>query len=135
MPRPVHFDMTAEDPTRAVQFYGNVFGWTFQKWDGPMDYWLITTGTDGPGIDGGLSGVMFAATIIPGMPNSDGNTNPLPRPASTTGRPKRDSSCSEWHPSQSITRSKRYFPRAIRSGVISTRIDDGAAMAGLRKYK
>jgi len=55
MPRPVHFDMSAEDPERAVQFYGDVFGWTFQKWDGPMDYWMVTTGTDGIGINGGLS--------------------------------------------------------------------------------
>lgn len=55
MPRPVHFDINAEDPARAVQFYGDVFGWTFQKWDGPMDYWMITTGKGGLGIDGGLS--------------------------------------------------------------------------------
>jgi predicted enzyme related to lactoylglutathione lyase len=47
--------MSAEDPARAEKFYGDIFGWTFQKWDGPMDYWLVTTGTDGMGIDGGLS--------------------------------------------------------------------------------
>jgi predicted enzyme related to lactoylglutathione lyase len=58
MPRPVHFDLTAENPERAVAFYGDVFGWQFQKWDGggPFEYWLITTGQNGePGIDGGLS--------------------------------------------------------------------------------
>jgi predicted enzyme related to lactoylglutathione lyase len=56
MPRPVHFDISAENPERAVKFYGDVFGWTFQKWDGPMDYWLVTTGANGElGIDGGLS--------------------------------------------------------------------------------
>jgi predicted enzyme related to lactoylglutathione lyase len=55
MPRPIHFDMTAEEPERAVRFYGDVFGWQFHKWDGPMDYWLITTGKDDPGIDGGLA--------------------------------------------------------------------------------
>ena len=56
MPRPVHFDITAEDPERATKFYGDVFGWQFQKWDGPMDYWLVSTGQNGePGIDGGLS--------------------------------------------------------------------------------
>lgn len=55
MQRPVHFDMSAEDPTRAAQFYGDVFGWKFQKWEGPMDYWMITTGTDDIGINGGLS--------------------------------------------------------------------------------
>jgi predicted enzyme related to lactoylglutathione lyase len=47
--------MTADDPERAVKFYGDVFGWTFQKWDGPMEYWMISTGPgQQPGIDGGL---------------------------------------------------------------------------------
>jgi hypothetical protein len=53
--RPVHFDMTAEDPERMTEFYSKVFGWTFQKWDGPMDYWMATTGPEGtPGINGGV---------------------------------------------------------------------------------
>lgn len=53
--RPVHFEIHAEQPDRAVRFYTHVFGWTFQKWDGPMPYWLITTGPDTErGINGGL---------------------------------------------------------------------------------
>jgi predicted enzyme related to lactoylglutathione lyase len=56
MPRPIHFDISADDPERAVAFYGNVFGWKFDKWDGPMEYWMVQTGENGePGIDGGLS--------------------------------------------------------------------------------
>ena len=55
MPRPVHFEIPAESPERAMQFYSNVFGWKFQKWEGPVDYWLIMTGDKSePGIDGGL---------------------------------------------------------------------------------
>ena len=55
MPRPVHFEISAENPERATTFYGKVFGWSFNKWDGPMPYWLATTGPDGePGINGGL---------------------------------------------------------------------------------
>lgn len=55
MPRVVHFEIHAADPERAVKFYEKVFGWTFQKWEGPMEYWLITTGPDDqPGINGGL---------------------------------------------------------------------------------
>ena len=55
MPRPIHFEIPADDPERARKFYGDIFGWTFQKWDGPMPYWLVTTGQNGePGIDGGL---------------------------------------------------------------------------------
>ena len=43
MPRPIHFEIPAEDPQRAIGF-SVVFGWKFNKWDGPMDYWLISTG-------------------------------------------------------------------------------------------
>jgi predicted enzyme related to lactoylglutathione lyase len=32
-----------------------VFGWKFNKWGGPVEYWLITTGEpEEPGINGGL---------------------------------------------------------------------------------
>jgi predicted enzyme related to lactoylglutathione lyase len=54
MNRVVHFDILAEKPEQLVDFYGKVFGWTFSKWDGPMDYWMIMTG-EGDGIDGGLA--------------------------------------------------------------------------------
>jgi predicted enzyme related to lactoylglutathione lyase len=55
MPRVVHFEIYAEDPERAVRFYREVLGWQFQKWDGPVDYWLISTGpAEQPGINGGL---------------------------------------------------------------------------------
>ena len=56
MARVVHFDIEADDPERAIAFYSEVFGWEFDKWDGPMDYWLISTGDpESPGIDGGLA--------------------------------------------------------------------------------
>jgi predicted enzyme related to lactoylglutathione lyase len=51
--RPVHFEIHAADPDRAAAFYAALFGWTFTKWDGPMPYWLIATGT-GTGVDGGM---------------------------------------------------------------------------------
>ena len=55
MPRPVHFEIPAENPERAIEFYSSIFGWTFSKWGGPMEYWLITTGEPAePGINGGL---------------------------------------------------------------------------------
>jgi predicted enzyme related to lactoylglutathione lyase len=56
MLRVVHFDLSAEDVARAIEFYRDVFGWKIEKWEGPIDYWLIKTGdTDAPGIDGGLA--------------------------------------------------------------------------------
>ena len=55
MPRITHFDIPADDPNRAQKFYCEVFDWKFEKWDGPTDYWMATTGTEEPGINGGLS--------------------------------------------------------------------------------
>ena len=53
MPRPVHFEIHAEDAERAKRFYGELFGWTFTPY-GP-DYHLIDTGpADQPGINGGM---------------------------------------------------------------------------------
>ncbi|MFX0075646.1 MAG: VOC family protein [Candidatus Hermodarchaeota archaeon] len=55
MPRLVHFEMNVKDVQKTIKFYEEVFGWQFQKWEGPMDYWLIMTGDESePGIDGGL---------------------------------------------------------------------------------
>jgi uncharacterized protein len=55
MPRPTHFEIPADNPERAIAFYQAIFGWAFQKWEGPTPYWLITTGPDSePGINGGL---------------------------------------------------------------------------------
>jgi predicted enzyme related to lactoylglutathione lyase len=55
MSRVVHFEIHAENPERAIAFYQNLFGWQFQKWDGPMDYWMIVTGNDSErGINGGM---------------------------------------------------------------------------------
>jgi predicted enzyme related to lactoylglutathione lyase len=52
MHRPVHFEIHASDPERAVTFYTTVFGWSFERW-GQRPYWVISTG-HGLGIDGGL---------------------------------------------------------------------------------
>lgn len=55
MGRVVHFEIHAQDPDRAVKFYTAVFGWEIKKWDGPAEYWLVSTGDpQKPGINGGL---------------------------------------------------------------------------------
>ena len=55
MLRVVHFEINADDPERAIKFYSDVFGWKINKWEGPVDYWLVTTGPDDrPGINGGI---------------------------------------------------------------------------------
>ncbi len=56
MSRVVHFEIPADDPERSIKFFETVFGWNFEKWDGPIEYWLVMTGPeDQPGIDGGLA--------------------------------------------------------------------------------
>ncbi|HVP94544.1 MAG TPA: VOC family protein [Methanoregulaceae archaeon] len=55
MPKGIHFDIAADDPEKAVTFYHSVFGWQINKFEGPMDYWLVTAGSQSePGIDGGI---------------------------------------------------------------------------------
>ncbi|MCU1265407.1 MAG: glyoxalase [Acidobacteria bacterium] len=55
MSRVVHFEIHAGNPERAINFYDKLFRWTFQKWEGPMPYWLVITGPDDQrGINGGL---------------------------------------------------------------------------------
>lgn len=63
MARVVHFEIHADDPQRAVRFYQEVFGWQIIKWEGPEDYWLVTTGTDNePGINGAILRRMMPVT-------------------------------------------------------------------------
>lgn len=55
MPRVIHFEITTDDPERAVKFYEDVFGWKTQRWGGEKQtYWLMNTGEEGPGIHGGI---------------------------------------------------------------------------------
>jgi predicted enzyme related to lactoylglutathione lyase len=41
MPKFVHIDIAADDPQRAADFFSKVFGWSAQKLDGPVPYWLL----------------------------------------------------------------------------------------------
>jgi predicted enzyme related to lactoylglutathione lyase len=55
MPKIIHFELNVKNIEKSIRFYETVFGWKFEKWDGPGDYWLITTGDESePGIEGGL---------------------------------------------------------------------------------
>lgn len=56
MPRVIHFEIHADDPERAVDFYRKAFGWEIIKWESPIEYWLVTTGEDEePGINGAIA--------------------------------------------------------------------------------
>jgi len=57
----VHFEIHATEPQRLIDFYSELFGWTFLQF-GSVDYWAIDTGDGainaqaepGHGINGGL---------------------------------------------------------------------------------
>lgn len=54
MNRITHFEFATTDLEKTAQFYRDAFGWEIKKWDGPVDYWLITTGDPNqPGLAGG----------------------------------------------------------------------------------
>ena len=53
--RPSHFEIPVDDPDRAEQFYTQVFGWNFNRYEGaPSYYGMATTGDENPGINGAL---------------------------------------------------------------------------------
>src|SRR5689334_5040410 len=52
--RVVHFEIPSDNPEKAIDFYKNAFGWTFQKF-GDEAYWLAMTGDEKePGINGAV---------------------------------------------------------------------------------
>lgn len=56
--RVIHFEIQADDIDRVSKFYKNVLGWEISPMmpaeEVGMDYWGITTGKSGAGINGGL---------------------------------------------------------------------------------
>ena len=42
--RLVHFEFPAEDAARAREFWSSLFGWTFQSWEGPVEYHMTEAG-------------------------------------------------------------------------------------------
>jgi uncharacterized protein len=64
MSRPVRFEIPNDDPEAAAEFYRTALGWTIASWSGPQDDWLVPTGADGPGIDGGRMPRHFPQPVI-----------------------------------------------------------------------
>jgi uncharacterized protein len=55
MPHVVHFEITADEPQRAIRFYQDVFDWNIQGTEVVEDYWLVDTKPDGQaGINGAI---------------------------------------------------------------------------------
>jgi predicted enzyme related to lactoylglutathione lyase len=58
MPTIVHFEIATDNLSRAKKFYGDVFGWKFEKMGGPMEYEMIRT-TNVKGEDATIGGGMM----------------------------------------------------------------------------
>jgi uncharacterized protein len=69
MPRVIHFELPADDPDRAVGFYQKALGWNIEKWDGPEDYWLVSTGDPG---QEGINGAITRRSAFPVLCNTVG---------------------------------------------------------------
>ncbi|QIK63579.1 VOC family protein [Leucobacter viscericola] len=99
--RPVHFEIHAADPNRAVEFYTTVFGWKIEDWSdfAGMPYFGLLTG-EGMGINGAIiqrmgdnpavGGAVAGAVITMGVESYDeiaeqilaaGGTEALPKQA------------------------------------------------------
>ena len=74
MPRVNHFELPADNPERAIEFYRKVFGWQIQEWGDQHNYWLVKTG-DSPqmGINGAIAKREDtpATTLTIGVENAD----------------------------------------------------------------
>lgn len=52
MPTVVHFEIPADDVSRAQKFYAELFGWEIKEIPN-MDYWFVTTTGEKP-VNGGM---------------------------------------------------------------------------------
>ncbi|HHV22627.1 MAG TPA: VOC family protein [Propionibacterium sp.] len=54
--RPIHFEIHADDVNRAVAFYRDALGWSFEDWSGyaGVPYFGATTGDEALGINGAI---------------------------------------------------------------------------------
>ena len=46
----VHFEIPSGDTARAKEFWGSMFGWEFQSFDGAMEYHMIQGSEPGGGL-------------------------------------------------------------------------------------
>lgn len=64
MPRVIHFELPVDDAKRAAAFYESVFGWNTQEGEDDEGYWLVTTGSEAPGIDGAFISKNYAPQLV-----------------------------------------------------------------------
>jgi uncharacterized protein len=61
MPKLVHFEISADQPDRAIKFYKKVFAWDIQKDENAADdYWVVMPKDDEPYVTGGITKRVYA---------------------------------------------------------------------------
>ncbi len=66
--KPTYFDLTVQDVGQARTFFQEVFGWRFERFPMPYEYYHIQAGPEEePGIDGGI-GALKDAPVAGGIP-------------------------------------------------------------------
>ena len=66
--KPTYFDLTVSDLEAARGFFGEVLGWTFERFPMPYEYYRIRAGAAAEeGIDGGM-GAIGDAPLAEGRP-------------------------------------------------------------------
>ena len=56
--KPTYFDLTVSDLEAARGFFGQVLGWTFERFPMPYEYYRIQAGSaEEAGIDGGMGAI------------------------------------------------------------------------------
>ncbi|MFX0537162.1 VOC family protein [Ornithinimicrobium sp. Y1847] len=100
MSRVIHFEIHAEDVPRAVAFYRDVFGWTFEDWSdfAGMPYFGATTGDGELGINGAImqrhganpdvGGQVAGAVITLGTDDFDATAAAIEEAGGTVALPK-----------------------------------------------
>ena len=64
----VHFDITAPDAAKAREFYGELFGWSYNVMP-EMNYSLVDTAANGQGIAGGIGEGEPSVTVYIEVPD------------------------------------------------------------------
>lgn len=76
--KPQYFDLNVKDVAAARGFFEAVFGWKFERFPMPYEYYRITAGpTDEPGINGGIG--VIKDTSISGGRSLVNLTMPVPQ--------------------------------------------------------
>lgn len=66
--KPTYFDLTVRDISQARKFFQELFGWRFEPFPMPYEYYRIRAGPEGEaGIDGGI-GAVNDTPIAGGVP-------------------------------------------------------------------